>query len=46
MKLYPTSEFISSDISFEKNKKHLTAKIKLCITSEFICNDTTSEKEK
>ena len=37
MKLYTTSEFISSDISFEK--KNLTTKMKLYPTSEFISND-------
>ena len=37
MKLYTTSEFISSDISFEK--KNLTTNMKLYPTSEFISND-------
>ena len=48
MKLYTTSEFISSDISFEKQKnkkqnkkKNLTRKMKLYITREFISNDTS-----
>ena len=46
MKLYTTSEFISSDISFEKknNKKNLTTKIKLYTTSEFISSDISFEK--
>ena len=43
MKLYTTSEFISSDISFEK--KNLTTKMKLYTTSEFIRNDTSFEKK-
>ena len=37
MKLYTTSEFISSDILFEK--KNLTTKMKLYTTSEFMSND-------
>ena len=47
MKLYTTSEFISNDISFEKNKnkKNLTTKMKLYTTSEFISNDISFEKK-
>ena len=44
MKLYTTSEFISSDISFEK--KILTTKMKLYTTGEFINNDILFEKNK
>ena len=39
MKLYTTSEFISSDISFEKKLKNLATKTKLYMTSEFISNE-------
>ena len=44
MKLYTTSEFISSDISFEKIKKNITTKMKIYTTREFISNNTAFEK--
>ena len=43
MKLYGTSEFISSDISFEK--KNPTTKMKLYKNSEFISKDISFEKK-
>ena len=39
MKIYTTSEFISSGISFEK--KNLTTKMKLYTTSEYMSTDTS-----
>ena len=41
MKLYATSEFISNNISFKKNKikKNLTTKMKLYTTSKLLSND-------
>ena len=46
MKLYTTSEFISNDISFEKNnKKKLTTKMKFYTTSAHMSTDTTFEKK-
>ena len=46
MKHCTTSEFISSDISFEKKIKKFTTKIKLYTTSEFISNETSFQKQK
>ena len=34
MKIYTTSEYMSTDTSFEKNLKNITTKMKLYTTSE------------
>ena len=45
MEIYTTSEFISNDISFEKNKKsNLATKMKLYTTSEYMSTDTSFEE--
>ena len=45
MKLYTTSEVISNGISFEKNKKNITAIMTLYTASEFISNDISFGKK-
>ena len=46
MKLYITSEYMSTDISFEnKNKKNLITKMKIYATSEYVSTDNSFVKK-
>ena len=47
MKLYATSEYMSSEISFEKNEKIISLqKMKLYTTSEYMSSRISMEKNK
>ena len=46
MKLYTATEYMSTDISFEKKSKtNLTTKIKIYIIREYMSTNTSFEKK-